>query len=167
MNPKHERLIREAYVKLLKDQNHLREFANRLIIPPANLAFTIDGKLLGDLGELVACLEFGLTPAPAGSKGVDAHTADGMSVEVKSTGGGSEVYIPGNSEPPHFLVVVSFNPSNGSWEFIYHGIAACVWSVARHAIKSGRAISLAKLKHEQGTLTGEDVLPRATSYENP
>ncbi|EJT05004.1 hypothetical protein RCCGE510_11114 [Rhizobium sp. CCGE 510] len=50
------------------------------------LSFTLDGKLVGDLGEAVAAELFGLILRPGGGTGIDGHALDGRSVQVKATG---------------------------------------------------------------------------------
>jgi hypothetical protein len=159
-------LIRAAYLALRSGQEVIRAVAVRTLGSVSNHAFTIDGKLLGDLGELVACLEFGLTPAPTGTKGIDAHTINRESVEVKSTAGSREVYIPGNSAVPDYLVVVSFNPLSGDWSFIYYGTAVPIWPLAKHPVDSGRAVTLRTLAEVQATLRHDDVLQRVPSAES-
>lgn len=41
------------------------------------LSFTLDGKLVGDIGEAVAAELFGLTLKPGGGTGIDGHAPDG------------------------------------------------------------------------------------------
>ncbi|MGR9449204.1 DUF6998 domain-containing protein [Rhizobium leguminosarum] len=43
----------------------------------------LDGKLVGDIGEAVAAELFGLTLKPGGGTGIDGHTPDGRSVQVR------------------------------------------------------------------------------------
>jgi hypothetical protein len=84
--------------------------------------------MLGDLGELVACLEFGLTPLPTNSRGVDAKTPNDEGVEVKATAGES-VWIPGVSPTaPKYAVVVKFS-SDGSWVIPFHGTLEALWRI--------------------------------------
>ncbi|MDD2765893.1 MAG: hypothetical protein PHE83_18170, partial [Opitutaceae bacterium] len=49
------------------------------------LAFTVDGKIIGDIGEMIAANVFGLEPLPANTKGHDLRTPDGRLVQVKAT----------------------------------------------------------------------------------
>lgn len=46
------------------------------------LSFTLDGKLVGDIGEAVAADAFDLILCRPRVKGVDAHTRDGRSVSA-------------------------------------------------------------------------------------
>ena len=52
------------------------------------LHFILDGKLVGDIGEAVAAEMFGLKLVPGGGTGIDGHTSDGRTVQVKATGTG-------------------------------------------------------------------------------
>lgn len=52
------------------------------------LAFTLDGKLVGDIGEAVSAEIFGLRLTPGGGTGIDGYAPDGRSVQVKATGTG-------------------------------------------------------------------------------
>ena len=47
--------------------------------------FTIDSRLVGDIGEVIAEREFELTLDEVSRKGHDAKTADGRDVQVKAT----------------------------------------------------------------------------------
>jgi hypothetical protein len=123
-----EDMVRAAYRVLLAGQACIQTIARRSLGSVSKHAFTIDGKMLGDLGELVACLEFGLTPTSTNSPGVDATTLSGQGVEVKATAGES-VWIPGVTALPQsakHVVVVKFN-LDGSWVFPYHGSLEALW----------------------------------------
>jgi len=72
-----ENLVLTAYQVLLSGQRTVQAIARKSLGEASQHAFTIDGKLLGDLGELIACLEFGLEPLPTNTRGVDAKTRDG------------------------------------------------------------------------------------------
>ena len=49
------------------------------------LPFSLDGKLVGDIGEAIALQDFGLTQLPAGTELHDFVTDDGRHVQVKTT----------------------------------------------------------------------------------
>jgi len=50
------------------------------------LSFTLDGNLIGDLGEAIAAEIFGLTLTKRNGKGIDGHAPDKRSVQVKASG---------------------------------------------------------------------------------
>lgn len=66
---------------LVQARNRLREHYTT-----AALEFTLDGNLVGDIGEAVAAELFGLRLSPRNGTGIDGHAADGRSVQVKATG---------------------------------------------------------------------------------
>jgi hypothetical protein len=124
-----ENLVLAAYQVLLSAQRTIQAIARKTLGATSQHAFTIDGKLLGDLGELIACLEFSLVPAPTNTPGIDATTSSGEAVEVKATAG-EAVWIPevsGAPDEPKHVVVVKFDAS-GHWEFPFHGELEALWS---------------------------------------
>ncbi len=52
----------------------------------SGLSFTLDGNLIGDLGEALAADIFGITLSPRNGTGIDGHAPDGRSVQVKASG---------------------------------------------------------------------------------
>ena len=48
-------------------------------------AFTIDGRLVGDIGEVLATLEYDVMLYPVQTPGHDGITSDGRQVQVKAT----------------------------------------------------------------------------------
>ena len=72
----------EEILALVEARNSLRQryFSS-------GLKFTLDGNLVGDLGEAMASEIFGLQLSEArSSEGIDGYAADGRSVQVKATG---------------------------------------------------------------------------------
>lgn len=52
------------------------------------LSFTLDGNLVGDLGEALSADLFGLKLVARNGTGIDGHAPDGRSVQVKASGTG-------------------------------------------------------------------------------
>ena len=57
---------------------------NRTCTRLKNRRFTLDGHIIGSLGEAVAALEFGVELEPASTQGCDG-TVDGYPVQIKAT----------------------------------------------------------------------------------
>lgn len=70
-------LIRELIVA----RNRIREH-----YVDSGLSFTLDGNLIGDLGEAIAAEIFGLKLVARNGTGIDGHAPDGRSVQVKASG---------------------------------------------------------------------------------
>jgi hypothetical protein len=81
--------------------------------------FTLDGKLVGDIGEVLAAEKYGLRLLGKGSRKYDAEEiATGRSVQIKSTFKGY-CYFPHDFVPDYFLSVMI--KENGDLEEIFNG----------------------------------------------
>src|SRR5690606_16604172 len=81
------------------------------------LGFTLDGKLVGDLAEVIAAELFGLTLCKRRTAGVDCHAKDGRSVQVKATGLPSKgpAFTPGEGRADHLLFLrLDFDTATGA-----------------------------------------------------
>ena len=65
--------------------------------------FTLDGHLVGSIGEVVAAYAFGLELLRSSSRDHDAKSDDGSLVQIKLTGGNRGVSL--YSEPVHLIVL--------------------------------------------------------------
>ncbi|MBB5031495.1 DUF6998 domain-containing protein [Prosthecobacter vanneervenii] len=85
-----------------------------------NLDFTPDGRFVGDMGELIAALKFGVTihkSLKGGQDGVCSVT--GKSVEVKlRTQANSIIWVKG---VPDILLVIYLCPTSLRWGVVYNG----------------------------------------------
>ena len=105
-------------------------------------AFTLDGHLVGSIGEVLAAHHYGLELLPASSQGHDAKAPNGKLVQIKATQRNS---IGIRSEPEH-LIVLQLMPTGETSE-VYNGPGLPAWSGAGKMQKNGqRAISVSKLR---------------------
>ena len=81
--------------------------------------FTIDGHLVGSIGEVIVAEHYGLDLLPNSTKTHDARTNDGKMVQIKAT----QVKGIAISSEPDYLIVIRLL-SDGSWEEIYNGPGA-------------------------------------------
>jgi hypothetical protein len=86
------------------------------------LGFTLDGKLVGDLAEVIAAELFGLTLCERRTAGVDCHATDGRSVQVKATGLPSKgpAFTPGEGRAEH-LIFLRLDFDNATGAIGYNG----------------------------------------------
>ena len=105
--------------------------------------FTLDGHLVGSIGEVLAAERYGLTLHPASHKTHDAVASDGREVQIKLTQRSSI----GLSSCPEHLLVHKLHP-DGTHEEIYNGPGEPVWAWCESRIqKNGQAaISLSRLR---------------------
>lgn len=103
--------------------------------------FTLDGHMLGSIGEVLAADKYGLTLLDNSFETHDGKTGDGRFVQIKTT---QTKRIALSSEPDYLLVIKIH--SSGEWEEIYNGPGKLPWENAGKLQKNGqRAISLQKL----------------------
>ncbi|QXT39419.1 DUF6998 domain-containing protein [Gymnodinialimonas ceratoperidinii] len=117
--------------------------------------FTLDGHLVGSVGEVVASFMFDLELNPASTLGHDARAKDGRKVEIKLTQGKS---VGLRHESEH-LIVLS-RPKGRSISVIYNGPGALAWNAAGKMQKNGqRSLGLQKLRMMAANLGLEQQLP--------
>lgn len=103
--------------------------------------FTLDGHLVGSIGEVIAAEVLGLTLYPMSRPGHDAYDANG-DVQIKMTGGNS-VAMYATCDRLVVLRVVS--PQEA--EIVYDGPGAPAWERAGTMGKNGqRVVSLSRLR---------------------
>ncbi len=88
--------------------------------------FTLDGHLVGSLGECLVADAYGLTLMPASNKGFDAVDKLGHHVEIKATQAGNRYQRVAFRHQPDYAIVVKLF-ADGSFEEIYNGSGALIW----------------------------------------
>lgn len=118
--------------------------------------FTIDGHLVGSIGEVIVAEHYGLSLLPSSTKTHDAVSKEGKLVQIKAT----QVQGVSISSEPDYVIVIKLLP-NGSWEEVYNGPGKPVWDNAGKMQKNGqRPISLNKLKHLMNSVEKKDMIAR-------
>lgn len=147
---------------IIDDLNALQAIVHHLEERFPGRKFTLDGHLVGSIGEVWAEHLFGLEPLKASTERHDARAPkpDGRLVQVKATTGNKTVAI--SSEPQH-LIVLRLLPEGGTPEVVYNGPGADAWALVRDTVPSGgrnqRPLSLTKLRRLQATIPQEQRLP--------
>lgn len=117
--------------------------------------FTLDGHLIGSVGEVVAAYIFDLQLNRASTRAHDARTQDGRQVEIKLTQGRS---IAIRHEPQHLVAL--HRPKGGPLSIVYNGPGSIAWAGAGPIQKNGqRPISLTRLKSLDREVREADRLP--------
>jgi hypothetical protein len=118
--------------------------------------FTLDGHLVGSIGEVWAAHLFDITLLPPSQETHDAIGSDGRLVQIKATQGDAV----GISSCPDNLIVLVLN-RDGGVEVVYDGPGDIAWAVAGKMAKTGqRALRLSKLRALQTQVPPEARLPR-------
>jgi hypothetical protein len=104
--------------------------------------FTLDGHLVGSIGEVIAAYMFDLNLLRGSNKGHDAKAKDGRNIEIKLTQGNS---VSIRHEPDHLIVLQRRKGTRVS--VVFNGPGALAWEHAGKKQDNGqRPISLAKLR---------------------
>ena len=118
--------------------------------------FTLDGHLVGSIGEVIAAHMFDLRLNAASTQGHDAVAPDGRRVEIKFTQGKRVAF---RHCPDHAIVLA--RPRDGSLEVIYNGPGHMLWDDGRPLPSNGqRPVSLSVLRKLDSRLSEEERLPQ-------
>ena len=117
--------------------------------------FTIDGHLMGSLGEVYARHVYGLTLLPSSRKDHDAETQSGRLVQIKAT---QRPRVSLYSQPQHLLVLQLTR--EGNWNEVYNGPGALMWQFVSPVAKNGQCtVPLSKLRTLMEHVPRGDRLP--------
>ena len=118
--------------------------------------FTVDGHLLGSIGEVLAAYHYGLDLTAPSTKGCDAQSAWVGGIEIKTTQRKSVAF---RSEPPHLLVFQL--DRTGRADEVFNGPGKLVWPFVGNRQKNGQSsITLSKLRELQRIVPPTERLPR-------
>ncbi|MCJ8057176.1 hypothetical protein GB928_027720 [Shinella curvata] len=118
----------------------------------AALEFTLDGNLIGDIGEAVAAELFGLKLSPRNGTGIDGHAPDGRSVQVKATGTNrGPAFRMVDTRADHLLFLV-FDLENLKGEVVYNGPEEPVIKLLPTEWVGQKAVSLAQIRRADAAI---------------
>ncbi|MCS3762093.1 DUF2670 domain-containing protein [Bradyrhizobium centrosematis] len=126
----------------------------------ANRRFTIDGRLVGDIGEIIAAAEFDVALDEIGRAGHDGHTSDRRLVQIKATF--KEKLTFGRT--PELYLGFKLYP-NGSHDVIFNGPGEVIFNEYRHRQGIGaRLLSfpISRLRELSATVADKDRVPSRT-----
>jgi hypothetical protein len=122
----------------------------------ADRRFTLDGHLVGSVGESVARLWYGLHLFESSSETHDARASDGRLVQIKAT---QRNRVALYSKPEH-LIVLSIGPT-GEIREAFNGPGEAMWHAVSKKAKNGQySISLKKLQEVMEVVPLSDRLKR-------
>lgn len=117
--------------------------------------FTLDGHLVGSVGEVLAAYIFDLDLNLASTLGHDAKSRDGRNVEIKLTQGRG---VAIRHEPEHLIVL--HRPRGGPMRIVFNGPGTLAWTAAGKMQQNGqRPISLTRLSQLAADVPVCDRLP--------
>lgn len=122
--------------------------------------FTLDGRLVGDIGEIIVASEYNVELLEGMQKHHDAKTSDHRMVQIKATMK-DLLTFPANHIPQYYLGIKIMH--DGTFEEIFNGPG----EIAANSIK-GRAVpatnlhsvSIRKLSELNKTVSEKERIPR-------
>lgn len=140
----------------IQDLLALQTIVGRLESRYPGRKFTLDGHLVGSLGEVWAAHLFDLELLPPSEAVHDAVASDGRRIQVKATQG----VAVGISSCPDNLIVLHLNAEAGA-EVVYDGPGDIAFAAAGKVAKTGqRPLRLSKLRALQNQVPPEGRLRR-------
>jgi hypothetical protein len=94
--------------------------------------FTLDGRLVGDIGEVLVEDAYDLKPYPDIKKHHDAECPDGRLVQIKATMKKSLTF-PADHVPNYYLGVQV--GADGTFVEIFNGLGAIAWEAVKNRAK--------------------------------
>jgi hypothetical protein len=101
---------------LIHARNQLRQRYSAL-----GLRFTLDGNLVGDLGEAIAAELFDLRLVPRGIAAIDAYAPDNRTVQIKATGRGRVLAFTHFHPTAELLIGLVLHFEAEQVEVVYNG----------------------------------------------
>lgn len=142
-----------SIIGLVTARNALREQYSKY-----RLNFTLDGNLVGDIGEALVAETYGLKIAVRNSEGIDAISMCGKSVQIKASGTGRGPAFRNTRMHADHLVVLQIDFDKQVAKVIYNGPEKLVRALLPNTWTGQRAISLRDLQDISKNLRDEDKL---------
>ncbi len=143
--------IREALDLIFRGIAILQtEFTNR--------RFTIDGRLVGDIGEIIAAAEFDVVLDEVGQADHDGHTSDGRHVQIKATFKDSLTF----TTTPELYLGFKLYPDGGH-EVVFNGPGEIIFNEYKHRQGIGvkqLSFPISRLKELSTTVPDKDRVPK-------
>ena len=130
----------------------------------AALDFTLDGNLIGDIGEAVAAELFGLKLSSRNGTGIDGHAPDGRSVQVKATGTNrGPAFRMVDTRADHLLFLV-FDLENLKGEVVYNGPEEPVIKLLPTAWVGQKTVSMTQIKRADAMVPDPQRLRQSINH---
>lgn len=128
------------------------------------LNFTLDGRLVGDIGEVIASEMFGIKLCETRTPGVDGNAVlkgRQVSVQVKATGSmtAGPAFTPGKGEAEH-LIFLQFDFERGIGRVAYNGPEAPIRLHLPFDFKGTKRVALTKMVDAEALVDSADRLQR-------
>ncbi|ATU93877.1 hypothetical protein B5P45_25185 [Phyllobacterium zundukense] len=146
------RKLQEYYAKILR-KTHNESF---------KLRFTLDGNLVGDLGEALAAEHFGIKLVDTKSTvGIDGYAPDGVTtVQVKATGTGRGPAFRNTETRADHLLFFQIDFEVAEAIVVYNGPEHYAVSLLPKEFANQRSLTAKQIRDADAMVPDEERLPR-------
>ncbi|KRA59997.1 hypothetical protein ASD79_10385 [Caulobacter sp. Root655] len=144
----------DAITDLLTARNKLRERYLAL-----GLTFTLDGNLVGDIGEAVAAELFGIKLTRRCGVGVDGHAPDGRTVQVKASGSNLGPAFRFIETRADHLLFFSFDFETCKGTVTFNGPEKIAIAMLPETWTNQRSVTLGGIRRANAVVSDADRLP--------
>ena len=118
--------------------------------------FTIDGHLIGSIGEVTVAKAFGLTLLKSSYPNIDAIAENGLEVQIKATQRKRVSFsVKNDQQIPEHIIVIHFD-EDGEWNLIYNGPGEIIYNNLGKPQSNGQAqMSLNKMTQLMASVSQE------------
>ena len=140
--------------------HRLLEVVAELQLAHPHKKFTLDGRLVGDIGEVLVAAAYDADPLDGLPKHHDAQTSDGRLVQIKATMKDALTFPA--SHVPDFYLGIKIH-QDGTFEEVFNGpgaIAQQAIAKRQHPKTNLHSVSVSALKALQAQVPTEDRIPK-------
>lgn len=152
-------LRRKVAITIPEAVRQLLGIVEKLCIAYPKKKFTLDGRLVGDIGEVLVEDAYDLTLFKDVKKHHDAESSDGRLVQIKATMK-NNLTFPADHIPNYYLGVQVHQ--NGNFTEVFNGPGAIAWEAVkrRSSPKTNLySVSIVTLKELQAQVRPKDKIP--------
>ena len=156
-------ILPPAIAELVAARNRVRDHYKEILGRGGHqvgLDFTLDGNLVGDIGESLAVELFGIRVMDSKCHpGIDGHSPDGRTVQIKATGRGlGPAFRPVETRANHLLFFdLDFDSCKGT--VFYNGPEHPVVATLPAQWSGQRLVSRKRLRELDAMITANQRLP--------
>ena len=149
--------------ELVAAQKQVRRHYREVLIErgsDVDLRFTLDGNLIGDIGEALAAQLFDVRLVDAKStEGIDGYTPDGRTVQVKATGTGrGPAFRCVDTRADHFIFF-DLDLEGGTGMIVFNGPEHYATSHLPEVFPNQRSLSANQIRRADALVKPQERLP--------
>jgi hypothetical protein len=154
-----------AIADLIKARNSVREHYRKILRDRGSdvqLKFTLDGNLVGDLGEAIAVELFGIRLVETKStEGIDGYAPDRQTtVQIKATGTGRGPAFRQTETRAHHLLFFDLDFQNETGTVVYNGPEHIAFEFLPRGFENQRSLSAKQIRQADALVRDTDRLRR-------